>query len=135
LLRAPVRPGEAVVRATSPSGAFGEARIRIVAPPARRPVPAACAGDRRARVASKIGRLCARHVRGTVLTRVVPKRSGRLRLSVRRGSRVLKRCFWRARAGRAYGCRFRVEPKRGLSVMVAQRRLDGRVLTRRLRLR
>ena len=133
--RAPAKPATAVVRATSPGGASAEARIEVVARRAVGPVPAACSG-RATRVRSALGRLCARRVGGAVLARVTARRSGRLRLSLRQGRRVLRRCAWRARAGRAYGCRFRVKrSRRGLAVVVAQRRRDGRVLTRRLRVR
>jgi hypothetical protein len=120
-----------LVRATA-GDAAGEALVSVVPRPVRTPLPRACGGRV---VRSAIGRLCVRRVRGRVLVSAVPRRSGALRIVVRRGSRVLKRCRWLARARRSYGCRFRIARGRRLSVTVTQRRASGPVLRSRLAVR
>jgi hypothetical protein len=129
---APLVPGPVLVRAAA-GDVVGEALISVVALPARPPLPRACGGTS---VSSAIGRLCVRRVRGNVLVSAMPRRAGRLRMVVRRGAKVLKRCSWTARAGRSYGCRFRVpKGRRAVSVAVTQRTARGKVLSRRLAVR
>jgi hypothetical protein len=132
LFTGPRSPGFAVVRATAPSGAFGEASIRIVAAPPRRPVPGACGGTA---VRTPLGRLCAARAGRSFVVSAVPARAGRLRVTLVRDGRAERRCRWSVRAGRRYGCRFRVAPAPGLRVVLTLRTRSGALLSHRLPVR
>lgn len=128
---APLTPGLVLVRAAAGDN-VGEALISVVAAPERPALPRACSGRA---VSSPIGRLCVRRVNGRLLVGTVPARAGRLRVVVKRGRKVVKRCTWTASAGRNYACRFRVASGPRLRVVVTQRGGGGKVLRKRLAVR
>ena len=124
----------ATVRATAAGGAFAEAVIQFVAAKRQQPLPTACGGSGRSARAA-IGRLCVRYVRRALMVSVTPRSAGRLRVALRRGGKVLKRCRFRAAKGRRYGCSLKVRRSRRLAATVSLKRRGGRVLTKRLAVR
>ena len=121
--------GVATVRASTPSGLAAEVRMTVEAAPRVRPAPSPARG-------SGVLRLSARRVGGRIVAAVVPRRSGRLRITVLARGRRVSGCRRRVLARRSYACRVRA-PRHGAAarVVATLRARDGRLLQQRLRLR
>jgi hypothetical protein len=145
---APASAGTVTVRASDPAGSTDAVRIEVLpAPPAEpAPVPhhapggdsalvppaALAPGPPAALPRRAIIRADAEQIGRYVAVSLLPGRSGRVRIVLRRGTRTVGSCRVRATAGRALTCRLR-RPRTGrgrLRVVVQLTRLDGGKLSR-----
>lgn len=127
---AEVPPGEAAtVRARAASGLAAEVRMTVWAPAAAAPAPSPGPG-------TGVLRLSARRAGGRIVVAVVPRRPGRLRMTVLSRGRRVSGCRRRVLAGRSYACSVRA-PRHGAAarIVASLRARDGRLLRQRLRLR
>jgi hypothetical protein len=145
-----VPPGGIVtIRAISPDGAVDTQTIRIVGPAPAEPAPVPEGSPRGdaltpapAPIAPQppvvlprraLGSVKASRIGRYVAVSTVTGQPGRLVVSLRKNGRRIRGCTLRVRAGVSYACRIR-RPRRErarLQVVVALRKLNGRVVTKR----
>ena len=122
--------GTATVRATTPSGLRAEVLIGIAPRPAVKPAPSPALKRK-----GVLG-LSARRIGGRIVVAFVPKRSGRLRMSLFSRGRRVSRCRRPVVAGRHYACRVRAPRRnRAARIVATLRARNGRLLQQRMSVR